>query len=72
MDAGTIVGIVAGLVVVWALLIGVLWILRPRDVGLRDLVAVAPDVLRFVRNLLAEARYPSGFASRSAASSSGS
>jgi uncharacterized membrane protein YkvA (DUF1232 family) len=60
VDAGTVVGIVAGILVVWALLIGLLWILRPRDVGLRDLVAVVPDVLRLVRNLLADGSVPVG------------
>ena len=38
----------------WALFLGVLWLVRPRDVGLRDLVAVVPDVLRLVRDLLAD------------------
>ena len=58
MDAGTVVGIAAGLLVVWALLIGLLWIFRPRDVGLRELVSVVPDVLRLVRNLLADGSAP--------------
>lgn len=60
MDAGTVVGIVAGLLVVWALLIGALWISRPRDVGLRDLVSVVPDVLRLVRTLLTDRTTPLG------------
>ena len=60
MDAGTLVGIVAGLLVVWALFVGVLWILRPRDVGLRDLVSVVPDVVRLIRNLLADRSTPIG------------
>ena len=58
MDAGTVVGILVGLLVVWAIFIGLLWILRPRDVGLKDLVAVVPDVLRLVRNLLADGTSP--------------
>jgi uncharacterized membrane protein YkvA (DUF1232 family) len=58
VDAGTVVGIVAGLLVAWVLFIGLLWILRPRDVGLRDLVSVVPDVLRLVRNLLADGSTP--------------
>jgi uncharacterized membrane protein YkvA (DUF1232 family) len=58
VDAGTVAGIVAGLLVAWALLIGLLWVLRPRDVRLRDLVAVVPDVLRLVRSLLADRSVP--------------
>jgi uncharacterized membrane protein YkvA (DUF1232 family) len=60
VDAGTVVGIIAGILVVWVVLIGFLWILRPRDVGLRDLVAVVPDVLRLVRSLLTDSGTPVG------------
>ena len=60
MDIGTIIGIVAGLLVAWAALVVVLWLVRPRDVGLRDLVAVVPDVVRLVRNLLADRATPLG------------
>ena len=58
MDARAIVGIVVGLVAAWALLIAVLWLLRPRDVGLVDLVRLVPDVLRLVRDLLADRSTP--------------
>jgi uncharacterized membrane protein YkvA (DUF1232 family) len=58
VDAGTVVGIVAGLLAAWALMIGLLWLFRPRDVGLRELVAIVPDVLRLVRNLLADDSTP--------------
>ena len=61
MDAGTVVvSIAAGLLVAWALLLVVLWLVRPRDVGLRDLVAVVPDVLRLVRSLLGDRTAPLG------------
>ena len=60
MDAGTVVGIVAGLLVIWVLLIALLWILQPRDVGLRDLISVVPDVLRLVRTLLTDRTTPLG------------
>jgi uncharacterized membrane protein YkvA (DUF1232 family) len=58
VDAGTVVGIVVGLLAVWALLLAILWFMRPRDVGLRDLVAVVPDILRLVRSLLADRDTP--------------
>ena len=54
MDGGTIVGIVAGLVAVWALLVALLWVLRPRDVALAELVRFVPDLVRLVRSLLAD------------------
>ena len=58
MDSRGIVGIVIGLLAAWALLIAVLWLLRPRDVGLVDLVRLVPDVLRLVRDLLADRSTP--------------
>ena len=54
----TIVEVVAGLVVAWIVLIGILWIVRPRDVGLREVVRLIPDVLRLVRSLLADTSTP--------------
>jgi uncharacterized membrane protein YkvA (DUF1232 family) len=60
VDAGTVIGILAGLLLVWALFVGALWLVRPPDVGLRELVAVVPDVLRLVRSLLADGSAPIG------------
>ena len=54
MDAYTIAGIVAGLLAVWALLVALLWVLRPRDVALAELVRFVPDLVRLVRSLLAD------------------
>jgi uncharacterized membrane protein YkvA (DUF1232 family) len=53
-----VVAIVAGLVAAWALFILVLWLVRPRDVGLGELVRLVPDVLRLVRDLLADGTTP--------------
>jgi uncharacterized membrane protein YkvA (DUF1232 family) len=50
--------IVVGLVIAWALLIGVLWVLRPRDVGVRETLAVVPDLVRLVRDLIADSETP--------------
>src|SRR2546423_15051136 len=58
VDPRAIVGIVIALVAAWALLIAVLWTIRPRDVGLRELVRLVPDVLRLVRDLLADGTTP--------------
>ena len=49
-----VVRLVLGLVVVWAGLVGVLWVLRPRDVALADLAAFVPDLIRLVRSLIAD------------------
>lgn len=58
MDTGTILGIVAGILVAWAVLVAALWLLRPRDVGLRELVGVVPDVVRLCRNLITDPAAP--------------
>jgi uncharacterized membrane protein YkvA (DUF1232 family) len=52
------VAIVLGLFAAWALLVLVLWIVRPRDVPLAELVRVVPDIARLVRDLLADRGTP--------------
>src|SRR5918993_489489 len=47
-------GIALSLVAVWALYVGVIWVLRPRDARL------VADVLRLVRRLLADRSVPVG------------
>jgi uncharacterized membrane protein YkvA (DUF1232 family) len=60
VDGGTVLGVVTGLVLVWVALLGLLWVLRPRDVRLRDLLGVVPDVLRLVRDLRTDSTVPTG------------
>jgi len=58
VDWGLLGGIALGLLSVWALLVGLLWLLRPRDVRLGDLIRIVPDLLRLVRDLLADRNVP--------------
>lgn len=60
MDLSWLVGLLAALLAVWALLIALLWFLRPRDVALGELVRVVPDVLRLVRRLIGDRLVPLG------------
>jgi len=60
VSSSVIVGVVAAVVAAWALLIALLWVLRPRDVSLRELIGVVPDVLRLVRDLIADRSTPTG------------
>jgi uncharacterized membrane protein YkvA (DUF1232 family) len=53
-----VLAIVVGLLLVWALLLGVFWLLRPRDVSVRELLAVIPDVLRLLRSLISDGSVP--------------
>ena len=58
VDLGPILAAVVGLAGVWACLLLVLWLIRPRDAGLGELVRVVPDVLRLVRDLLRDRSVP--------------
>ena len=58
MDLTLLLGIVIGLAAAWLLFVALLWSLRPRDVRLRDLVRVVPDVVRLCRDLLADREAP--------------
>ena len=52
MDLTWLVGVIVGLAVAWLAFILLLWVLRPRDARLRDLVRVVPDIVRLCRDLL--------------------
>lgn len=52
--------IVGSLIVAWLLFVAVLWIVRPRDVRLGELVRIVPDVLRLVRQLIGDRSTPLG------------
>src|SRR3712207_3599197 len=58
--AWSVGGALAGLVLCWVVLIGVLWTTRPDDLRLRELLRLLPDVLRLVRRLAADGRLPRG------------
>jgi uncharacterized membrane protein YkvA (DUF1232 family) len=58
VDGFLIVEIVVALVCLWAALVLVFWMCRPRDVPMRELVRVVPDVLRLLRSLIRDGRTP--------------
>lgn len=60
MDVTGIGGIVLGLVIAWVAFIALLWVLRPRDVRLGELLRIVPDVLRLVRGILGDRGVPIG------------
>jgi uncharacterized membrane protein YkvA (DUF1232 family) len=49
---------VVGLVALWVALILLFWVLRPRDVALRELVAVVPDIVRLIRAVIVDPASP--------------
>jgi uncharacterized membrane protein YkvA (DUF1232 family) len=58
MDLGVLIGIVLGLGLAWAALLVLFWALRPKDVPIRELLGVVPDVLRLLRSVLADRSAP--------------
>lgn len=53
-----IIGLVVGLLVLWVVLLILFFVLRPKGVPLRELVAVVPDVLRLLRSLIRDPAVP--------------
>ncbi len=58
VDAGTVVGIVVALVVLWAIVLALLWVMRPKGLSVRELVGVIPDVARLVRSVIGDGSAP--------------
>ena len=49
-----------GAVALWALLLVILWLLRPRGVAAREIIRVVPDVVRLLRALIVDRAVPTG------------
>lgn len=58
MNLSVLGTIILGLVAAWLALLLVLWLIRPRGVGARELARLVPDVLRLVRDLLLDRSSP--------------
>jgi uncharacterized membrane protein YkvA (DUF1232 family) len=53
-------GVIAGLLLVWAALIVVLWFHRPSDMNARELLRLLPDTVRLVSRLARDRSLPWG------------
>jgi uncharacterized membrane protein YkvA (DUF1232 family) len=58
VDWSLVAGVVVSVLVVWAAIVAVLWLARPRHVSLADLVRIVPDVLRLASGLLRDRASP--------------
>jgi uncharacterized membrane protein YkvA (DUF1232 family) len=58
--AGSLVGVLGGLLLLWLVLIAVLWTTRPDELRLRDLMRLLPDLVRLIRRLAADDSLPRG------------
>jgi uncharacterized membrane protein YkvA (DUF1232 family) len=55
-----VVAIVLGLVLLWVAALVLFWALRPKDVSIREVVALVPDVLRLLRSIVGDRSAPLG------------
>jgi uncharacterized membrane protein YkvA (DUF1232 family) len=58
MDLRPLLGLLAGLAALWAILLLLFWFLRPKGVPTREIVKLVPDVLRLLRGLLVDRTVP--------------
>jgi uncharacterized membrane protein YkvA (DUF1232 family) len=58
VDLGTIAGIVVALMAVWAGLLVLFFVMRPKGVPVREIVGVIPDVLRLLRSVVGDRSAP--------------
>ena len=58
MDPRLLLGVVLALASLWVALLILFWFLRPRDVPIRELLRVVPDLLRLLRSLVADRSVP--------------
>lgn len=58
MEIGIVAGILLGIAGLWAGVLLLLWLLRPRGASLRDLLAVVPDLVRLLRLLITDRATP--------------
>lgn len=52
------VGIAAALATIWLALAVTLWIAKPDDIGLKDMLRLLPDILRLLKRLAADPHLP--------------
>jgi uncharacterized membrane protein YkvA (DUF1232 family) len=58
VDLRGILGIILALFVLWAILLLLFWVLRPKGVPVRELLGLIPDVLRLLRSIIGDRSAP--------------
>ena len=53
-------GIAAGLVLIWVVLVAALWLTKPGDYDLKEALRLLPDLLRLIKRLAADPATPRG------------
>jgi uncharacterized membrane protein YkvA (DUF1232 family) len=60
VEMSLLLGILGGLLAVWLALLFILWLVRPRNIPLREAIRLVPDLLRLVRSLVTDRTAPLG------------
>jgi uncharacterized membrane protein YkvA (DUF1232 family) len=58
MDLSWLLAVVLGLVALWAVLLVIFWLARPRDISAGELLRLVPDTLRLIRSLITDGSVP--------------
>ena len=58
MDVSILVAMAVAVGLVWVVLLAIFWLLRPKGVGVRELVGLIPDILRLLRSLIRDRSAP--------------
>jgi uncharacterized membrane protein YkvA (DUF1232 family) len=58
MDVRALLGVVVALAAIWAALLVLFYVLRPKDVPVREIVKVIPDILRLLRSVVTDGGAP--------------
>jgi uncharacterized membrane protein YkvA (DUF1232 family) len=58
VDVAGVAAVIIAVIAAWALFVVILWLARPRDVRMIEVVRLVPDLLRLVRDLLADRSVP--------------
>ena len=58
MDLSIVIGVVVGLLILWAVLLALFWVLRPKGVPVRELLGVVPDLVRMLRDIVRDPSSP--------------
>jgi uncharacterized membrane protein YkvA (DUF1232 family) len=58
VDLTLIIEIALGLAILWAALLVLFWLLRPKGVPTREVLRLIPDVLRLLRSVIADRSAP--------------
>jgi uncharacterized membrane protein YkvA (DUF1232 family) len=52
--------VVGGVLLVWVVVVAALWLVRPDEVGVRDMLRLLPDLVRLLKGLASDPSTPTG------------